>query len=150
MKTMKDGFTAIETARQQFLDGQTITNANDVGIAVIGDLNLRDYFLGLPSEMSLDNCRQFVEALIPLMDEQYLHAFYTVLGAYYYEMGDKDVAYLSLVTAQSLRPDYPLLGLLIRVFEAGWKPEAFAVMRSDLHVKVMDVINNNGERLLEV
>ena len=150
MATVKDGFTAIQTAKADFLDGKEITSetANLVGQAIVGDLNLRDYFLGLPSEMSLQNCVDFVEALIYATDEQYLHAHYTVLSAYRYELGETDVSYLALMTAKSLRPDYSLIGLLERVFQAGWAKESFATMRGDLHTKVLSVIEETNDREL--
>jgi len=150
MATVREGFTAIQDAKASYLDGKEISveTANFIGEAIVSNLDLRDYFLGLPSEMSLDNCISFMETLITITDEKYLHAHYTILSAYQYELGAKDVAYLALISAKSLCPNYALLGLLERVFEAGWSSEGFASMRGSLHHKVVATINKTNEQEL--
>ena len=45
-----------------------------------------------------------------------------------------------LVEVLNLNPDYPLAGLLNRVYQAQWQPSEFKQMALQLHHKVVDGI----------
>jgi hypothetical protein len=87
----------------------------------------------------------FITAILPLVEEGERSAFYTLLSAFYYEVGDKELAYVSLVQAQLLNPDYSLAKLLDRIFKAGWNGAEFATMRNELHPKVVETFKVEEE-----
>jgi len=57
-----------------------------------------------------------------------------------YEYGDGALARAALDRAFADTPTYSLAPLLQRVFSAGWPPQSFAQMRSELHPKVCAAI----------
>ena len=104
----------------------------------IKDLQVRDYVLGhAPMSFGAEGAVHFITAILPLVDEGARAPFYTILSAFYYEFGDKELAYVSLVQAQLLNPDYSLAKLLDRVYKAGF-PFDFAELRNELHPKVVE------------
>jgi hypothetical protein len=124
------------------------SHAEVVAFAVNHDLQVRDYFLGLPQTLTAQGAVKFITDLLPLVAEADRVPFYTVLSAYYFEAGDNDLAHASLFSAQALNPDYSLAQLLGRVFSAGWVPEAFASMRDELHPKVVATLTENRELVI--
>lgn len=122
--------------------------AEVVSFAVNHDLQVRDYFLGLPETLTAQGAVQFITDLLPLVAETDRVPFYTVLSAYYFEAGDNELAHASLFTAQSLNSEYSLAQLLGRVFSAGWEPQAFVVMRAELHPKVVETLTENRELVI--
>jgi hypothetical protein len=115
----------------------------DVVNGVNSDLDLRDYLMGLPIEYTLEECVSLMDFFINnLLDDERVTPFYTVLSAFNYELGDmvKANAYLS----RGLQENYPLAGLLHRVYSAGWPIGAFASMRDDLHIKVIKAIEDKA------
>ena len=116
---------------------------DEVVNGINSDLDLRDYLLGLPMEYTLEECVSLMDYFINnLIDDERVTPFYTVLSAYNYELGDKVKAnaYLS----KGLQENYPLAGLLHRVYSAGWAIEAFASMRNELHHKVVKALEDKA------
>ena len=112
------------------------------------DLELRDYFLGMPSDFGLDFMVRLAEKMLPNIEATERPAIYTCYSAFLYERGETDRAFLALSEAQDLEPEYPLAGLLSRIYEAGWSAELFGKMRSELHPKVILGIKNHASNLI--
>jgi len=115
-------------------------------IYAIQDLQVRDYVLGhAPMTFGAKGAVDFITAILPLVEEGERSAFYTLLSAFYYEVGDNELAYVSLVQAQVLNPDYSLAKLLDRIYKAGWDGSNFAQMRNELHPKVVETFKVEEE-----
>jgi hypothetical protein len=114
------------------------TTSVNVVVESIKDLQVRDYILGhAPMSFGAKGAIDFVTAILPLVDEGARAPFYTVMSAFYYEANDSELAFVSLLQAKLLDPDYALAGLLERVYKAGWPADQFATMRNELHPKVV-------------
>lgn len=113
-------------------------------LGVNSDLDLRDYILGLPIEHDIALVRGWISFFIQEIseDDDQRVPFHTIFSALSYEMKDpsRALAYLSL----GLQKDYPLAGLLHRVYSAGWPSESLAGMRAELHPKVVESLLNKG------
>ena len=123
---------------EQYFASSSTEQGDEVVVNVLyylTDIQVRDYALGLVDASKADT---LIPALTHLMelaptDTEYMNAPASILAALYYEMEDKDNAYLALSNAQH---NYSLSTLLRRVFGSGWPAEAFASMRAELHPKV--------------
>lgn len=146
--TYGSAIEAIEALLSEFAnnDPLSVSNAEIVSFAVNNDLQIRDYLLGgLPETLTAEGAIHFVSDLLPLVAESDRVPFYTLLTAFYYEMGDKDLAHASLFTAQSLNANYSLARLLEQVLV---REVNFAEMRAELHPKVVEHINENRELVI--
>lgn len=130
------GAEMIEAFLNTHNEGDNVSDATLAQILFyLTDIQVRDYALGLinPNAHTLQfsalNC--LLEAAP--VDTPYINAPACLLAALYYEVGDKDGAFLSLSNAQN---GYSLGLLLYRVFKSGWEPTSFAAMRNELHPKV--------------
>ena len=137
--TNKQAVEAFENLERQYEKQIAFTKA-DVEIvvnAIHNSLSFRDYVMGeLPNLKDTSTALAFITALLPLVDEGQRAPLYTIMSAYYYEIGDKELAFVSLTQSKLLDPDYSLATLFERVFEAGWGSDAFPKMRAQLHPKV--------------
>ena len=123
---------------EQYFASSSTEQGDEVVVNVLyylTDIQIRDYALGLVDANKADT---LIPALTHLMElaptnTEYMNAPASILAALYYEMEDKDNAYLALSNAQH---NYSLSTLLRRVFGSGWPAEAFASMRAELHPKV--------------
>jgi hypothetical protein len=115
-----------------------------------GSPNFRDYVLGAPVlELGHHTAIKFIEAILPLVpNEADRVPFYTVLSSFYYEIGDTELAVVSLATAQNLNPDYSLAKLLTRVIDAGWESAGITQMRQELHPKVVETLTTERELVI--
>jgi len=132
-----DQFLLSEADKQ---NDETIINV----LYYLTDIQVRDYAMGL---LSVDNAEQTIKALNVLLDKAptdsvYISAPAVLLASIYYEIGNKEEAYLVLDNA---RPWYAMKSLLNRVFNAGWPQEAFSAMRRNLHPKVVEGIFGKAE-----
>lgn len=145
--TNKQALTAYGEVYEAFVSNEALpVNAVNLLVYSMQDLQVRDYFLGhAPITLGAETAIQFVTAILPLVEESERTPFYTVLSAFYYEAGDKDLAFASIMQAQALDPNYSLAELLERVFKAGWSPESFVEMRSELHPKVLKEFEEEKE-----
>lgn len=148
--TIKQASQAINFLATNFME----TNELDVesleiaSRAISKDLELRDYFLGMPSDFGLDFMVRLAEKMLPNIEATERPAIYTCYSAFLYERGETDRAFLALSEAQDLEPEYPLAGLLTRVYQAGMSAEMFGKMRSELHPKVILGIKNHASNLI--
>jgi hypothetical protein len=148
--TVGRGVEAINALVHSFQDSQEFSPEliADMAEVVSADLATRDYLMGLPLELSVQDSIRFAEAIIPLVEEKHRTPFYAVLSAYHYENGDTPSAFLSLIECQKFSPDYSLAKLLDRVFKAGWPAPAWASMRNELHPKVQADLADRKDDLI--
>lgn len=136
--TNKQALTAYNEVFEAFVSNEPLpVNAVNLVVYAVQDLQVRDYLLGhAPISLGVTRAIEFVTEILPLVEEGARTPFYAVMSAWYYEAGDKELAFASLVQSQVLDPNYSLSNLLERVYKAGWDNNAFATMRSELHPKV--------------
>jgi hypothetical protein len=148
--TVGRGVEAINALVNSFQDAQEFSPelVADMAEVVSADIQVRDYLLGLPLELSVKDSIRFAEAIIPLVEEKHRAPWYAVLSAYHYENGDTELAYLALTECQKLAPEYSLAKLLNRVYGAGWPAPAFASMRNELHPKVKAMLDETHENVI--
>jgi hypothetical protein len=145
--TNKQALTAYNEIVEAFVSNEPLpVSPVNLLIYAIQDLQVRDYVLGhAPMTFGAKGAVDFITAILPLVEEGERSAFYTLLSAFYYEVGDNELAYVSLVQAQILNPDYSLAKLLDRVYKAGWDGSHFAEMRNELHPKVVETFKVEEE-----
>jgi hypothetical protein len=137
--TNKQALSAYNEIAEAFASNEPLpVNAVNLIVYAVQDLQVRDYILGhAPMSFGAEGAIKFVTEILPLVEEGHRSPFYTLLSAFYYEANDKELAYVSLVQAQLLDPNYSLAKLLDRVYKAGWATDAMATMRTELHPKVV-------------
>ena len=145
--TNKQALSAYNEIVEAFVSNEPLpVSPVNLLIYAIQDLQVRDYVLGhAPMTFGAKGAVDFITAILPLVEEGERSAFYTLLSAFYYEVGDNELAYVSLVQAQVLNPDYSLAKLLDRVYKAGWDGSQFAQMRNELHPKVVETFKVEEE-----
>ena len=145
--TNKQALTAYDEIVEAFASNEALpVSPVNLLIYAIQDLQVRDYVLGhAPMTFGAQGAVDFITAILPLVEEGERSPFYTILSAFYYEVGDKELAYVALVQAQLLNPDYSLAKLLDRIFKAGWNGAEFATMRNELHPKVVETFKVEEE-----
>lgn len=152
--TVRQGKLALDEAFNRYMDGKVIDPlALDViGYAVANDVQLRDYLLGYSLECGdLKNAIGYINHLIELgIHEHNRHAFYTVLATLHLQNDDRELAQLALDEARALNHDYPLGILLTRVLGSGWSTPAFRAMTHELHPLVLQNIENDGDKVIEI
>lgn len=144
--TNKQALTAYNEIVEAFVSNESLP-VSPVNLLVysIKDLQVRDYVLGhAPMTFGAKGAVEFITAILPLVEEGERSPFYTLLSAFYHEAGDTELAYVSLVQAQLLDPNYSLAKLLDRVYKAGF-PMNFAEMRNELHPKVVETFQVEEE-----
>ena len=146
--TNKQAVEAFENLERQY-EKQIAFSKKDVKTivtAIHNSLPFRDYVMGeLPNLKDTSTALAFITALLPLVDEGQRAPLYTIMSGYYYELGDKELAFVSLTQSQLLDPDYSLAQLFERVFKAGWGSDEFPTMRARLHPKVSAELFENLE-----
>ena len=109
-------------------------------IGRMSDIQVRDYALGVHGEDTFDLYFTMWRELMRVAPAGFLAPIAAIVAAMAYESGDGALAHKALDRAVEDCADYPLAGLLRRVFNAGWPPESFAAMRAELHPKVLATI----------
>jgi hypothetical protein len=112
-----------------------VTDKISAGVTI--DLQLRDYVLGLADEYGVATTMGVVKKMTQVLPENNKRALLIVLSALSYEVKDKVSANLYLEQAFVEDRDYPMAKLLLRVYQAGWLPDAMATMRHELHPRVV-------------
>lgn len=152
--TVRQGKLAIDEAFNRYMDGKVIDPlALDViGYAVANDVQLRDYLLGYALEAGdIKNAIGYINHLMEQgIHEHNRHAFYTVLCALHLQNDDRDMATLALDEAKALKCDYSLTILLNRVIGAGWPTPAFRAMTHELHPLVLQNLENDADKVIEI
>lgn len=103
------------------------------------DVQLRDYLLGAPNDYGMDVCVRFICQLISAdgMSKEIATPFLTVLSAYFYEMGDKEMAWATITEVLIFAPNYNLARQFKELFEKNRPTDFFQKLRNELHSKVV-------------
>ena len=152
--TVRQGKLAIDEAFSRYMDGQYIDPLalDIIGYSVANELQLRDYLLAYYLETGdMKTAIGYINHLIEQgIDENYRHAFYTVLSSLHYTNDDRDLAQLALDEARALVPNYALASLLARVYGSGWASASFKSMAMELHPKVLKEIERISGKVIEI
>lgn len=142
---------------QEFLDkkGYSVEEIKSLVASVNDDLTIRDYFLGLPCEVSTDGieavstsalCGEFVSSLALVAQDNgitqtELVPFMAIVATFFIDMGEQAEAITALQGSLYLNPDYSLSKLLLQgVIQGSINAEVLTTMRSDLHAKVTEAM----------
>ena len=112
----------------------------EVAIATNKNLQIRDFLMGVQLEKDIDYVGEYIALLGNVVVKDKAVPLATVFSGYLYQIEKVDEAKAMLVEVLNLNPDYPLAGLLNRVYQAQWKPSEFKQMALQLHHKVVDSI----------
>jgi hypothetical protein len=149
--TRGEALDTINFAIEQFINEIEIEDETLTAItyAVNNDLQIRDYFLGLPAEFDMQVCIDFVNYLSRLTDILDSYAYDTISAMYQIEIGNTKLAETLLSGAENANPDYNLTKLARRVISAEWSGEMLATMRNELHPKVVAEISGEPNFKIE-
>lgn len=104
------------------------------------DLQVRDFALGSVTPAKLALYFDALRWLMRIAPQGYVAPVATLFAAIAYEKGDGALAQRAIDRALDDSPNYALATLLRQVFNAGYRPDLFSSMRSELHPKVCDAI----------
>ena len=141
--TVGQVYDSVQSATTTFNAGGAVSEKDIRNIhAGINNLDIRDYFMGLPNEIGLDKSIEFVKILKTSSTKP--APWKTILSAFTYEQG-------KVQEAKDLLPksNYPLATLLNRVYQAEWAPYALVEMRNSLHPVVKENLKKNQDKLLK-
>jgi len=149
--TRGEALNTIDFAIEQFINEIEIEDnmLEVITYAVNNDLQIRDYFLGLPNDFPMQVCVDFVNYLSRLTNAENCYAYDTISAMYHIEKGNNELASTLLDGAEIANPNYNLIKLAKRVISAGWNGEALATMRSELHSKVVAGIKEEPNYVIE-
>ena len=147
--TVGEAINLINDSILNFEDGLPQDIIDTITFAVNNEIQVRDYFLGMPDTYSLDTCLSFVKYLGSSVSDTDIHALATIASAYEYENGNMATAMILLASVLEMKSDYPLANLLQRVTQAGWPASSFAEMRKELHPQVVKSLEEIKDQLIE-
>jgi hypothetical protein len=141
----------IDFAIEQFINEIEVSDGmlETITYAVNNDLQIRDYFLGLPADHGMQVCVDFVNYLSRVTNEQQGYAYDTISAMYHIERGNVELAKSLLAIAEKNNPDYNLMKLAKRVISAEWDGKMLTQMREELHAKVVEFISEEPNYLIE-
>jgi hypothetical protein len=142
--TRGEALDTVDFAIEQFVNGLEIEDEmiEVITYAVNNDLQIRDYFLGLPAEFNMQTCIDFVNFLSRLTNTENCYAYNTISAMYYIELGNIETAKSLLAVAEVSNPDYNLTKLAKRVISAEWSGDMLTKLRQDLHLAVVNGIKD--------
>jgi len=112
----------------------------EVAIATNENLQIRDFLMGVQLEKDIDYVGEYISLLGNVIVKDKAIPLATVFSGYLYQIEKVDEAKAMIDEVLTIRPDYPLAGLLNRVFLAQWEPSELKKMALQLHHKVVDEI----------
>ena len=121
------------------------SDTTEIIVTAITDFNdpqFRDYLMGLPVTFPLDTVRKCLAILSAFVPDGKQRAIYSVLAQFAWEAGDDTLAETYLTLALNEDAGYSLANLLKRVFATGWERESFVTMRTQLHPKVIEALDD--------
>lgn len=138
----RDGVETMDLLLDEFRMGHGASEQTLVArmIGRMSDVQVRDYALGVHTEDTFDLYFAMWRELLRKAPRGFVAPIACIVASMAYESGDGALAQKALDRALADDESYPLAGLLRRVFNAGWPPEAFAQMRAELHPKVIAAI----------
>jgi hypothetical protein len=146
--TVGEAVNLINESILNFNDGLSSETVNKIIYSINGEIQVRDYLLGMPNTFPMDTCKAFLTYISESVDGAERYSVDTVLSAYFYETNDMEIATHYLFTAIDTKSDYSLAQLIKRVIEAGWPTDSFAQMRNEMHPKVVELIEEMSEELI--
>jgi hypothetical protein len=107
----------------------------EVAAGLKKDIQLRDFVLGLPSELPIVKVNLYLSFFMETIPSEFIAPVASILAANLYSVEDESA---KEVLSQALEndPRYSLANLLNRVFNSGWPSSAFTTMTHELHPKV--------------
>ena len=148
--TRGQALNTINFAIEQFINEIEIEDnmLEVITYAVNNDLQIRDYFLGLPADFPMQVCVDFVNYLSRLTNAENCYAYDTISAMYHIERGNKPLATTLLEGAEIINPNYNLIKLAKRVIAAEWPGSALTTMREELHFKVVAGIAEDSDYVI--
>lgn len=116
--------------------------------AINSDLQIRDYFLGLPADFPMQTCVDFVNYLSRMTNMNECYAYDTISAMYQIELENTEFAKSLLAIAEVANPNYNLIRLAKRVIAAEWPGSALTTMREELHSKVVAGIAEDSDYVI--
>ena len=137
--------TLLKTHSEQLIAGA------DIELVIYGvnnNLQVRDYLMGLPSEIGLGESFNVVTVMRNLCAQLNYEtmALDTVLASYCVMNSEPNTAERLLV--KGLENNYPLAGLISRVIKSGWPAGAYSSIAEELHPKVIAELSATANELL--
>lgn len=112
----------------------------EVAIATNENLQIRDFLMGVQLEKDIDYVGEYIALLGNVVVKETAIPLATVFSGYLYQIEKVDEAKAMIDEVLTIKPDYPLAGLLNRVYLAQWEPSELKKMALQLHHKVVDSI----------
>jgi len=140
----------IDFAIEQYINEIEVSDGmlETITYAVNNDLQIRDYFLGLPSDYGMQVAVDFVNYLTRVTNNDECYAYDTISAMYQIEQGNTEFAKSLLAVAESINPDYNLMKLAKRIISAEWDGKMLTQMRNELHSSVVDTITEEPNILI--
>ena len=135
----QDGATAVIDLAGEYQEGRGSQDRELVArvIGRMSDIQVRDFALGSHSDETSDFYWKMWRDLLVIAPRGFVAPIASVFAAIAYERGEGALAHKALDRACADDEKYSLAMLLRRVFTAGWPPESFTTMRTQLHPKVV-------------
>jgi hypothetical protein len=135
----RDGATAVIDLAGEYQEGRGSQDRELVArvIGRMSDIQVRDFALGSHSDETSDFYWKMWRDLLVIAPRGFVAPIASVFAAIAYERGEGALAQKALDRALDDDEKYSLAMLLRRVFTAGWPPESFTAMRTELHPKVV-------------
>ena len=146
--TVGEAINLINDSILSFEDGLPSDTISKIIYSINNEIQVRDYFLGLPETFGLDTCLSFLSYIGASIDEDESYSIATLMSAYFYEKEEVELAAISLELALKTKPNYSLANLLDRVFTAGWSADSFVSMRKELHPRVVAGLEEMKDQLI--
>ena len=138
----RDGATAIIDLVGEYREGRGAED-RELAARVIGrlsDIQVRDFALGSHTDESADYYWAMWRDLLRIAPRGFVAPVACLFAAMAYERGEGALAHKGLDRGLGDDDQYSLAHLLRRVFTAGWPPQSFSTMRTELHPKVVAAI----------
>lgn len=148
--TVGEAINLINTSILDFQDGLASETISKLIYSINNEIQVRDYLLGLPNTFPIETCIEYLSYLSASVDGAERYSLDTVNSAYHYEIGEMELSAILLSKAIDTKSNYSLAQLLQRVILAGLEPESFAEMRNNLHSKVIALLEESSEQLIEM
>ena len=113
--------------------------ANQV-LGSLVDLQVRDYAIGITDDSNINKLANIWAELAKIAPAGAIAPVATLCAVVNYELGNEKISLDMLKVAQDDESQYPLALLIARVIKAGWGAGGFALMRKQLHHKVVATI----------
>lgn len=138
----REGVVVLQKLIKEFSTESFTPDSSDIALLLmrLRDLQVRDFALGCMTKQDVKEHVEFWRWVVRIAPTAYKAPPATLLSATAYELGETHLAESALESALDADPQYPLALLLKRVFAAGWPPETFATMRTELHPKIITAI----------